>query len=162
MLRKRKGKTYTAEQAASKDFISDVVKSDEAYRSALEPVVNSSAYFDSEKKKVMAMIRQLGNPAIFLTLSPCEKDWKELHIVLKEAAKNSPLTEQEREDVAKMDNVEIADLIRSDPVTCARYIHHRFLSMMKAIKHPNGVFASNPITDYYYRVEYQQRGELCA
>jgi len=38
----------------------------------------------SEKKELMAMIRQLGPPTFFLTLSAAEKNWPELLKYLKE------------------------------------------------------------------------------
>ena len=56
-----------------------------------------------------------------------------------------------------MDWTERTRLLQSDPVTCARYFHNRvtvFLNdVLKSDHHPIG-----KIADYFYRVEFQQRG----
>ena len=158
MVRKKKDKNITAGEAAADNFASDHVKRDEAFRSCLVSVVNSPAYFDQEKYKVMAMIRQLGKPSIFLTLSPCEKDWKELHVVLREAQLNRKLNPADIDHLNSMSSRDKADLISGDPVICATYFMHRFHAMFKVITSKKGFFADHPVTNYYYRIEYQQRG----
>lgn len=48
-------------------------------------------------------------------------------------------------------------LIKSDPVTCARYFDHRFQSFLACVLKSK----MNPICeiqDFFYRVEFQQRG----
>lgn len=157
-FRKQKGKEYTASQVVDSDFVTERVRCDEAFKSCLASVVNSPAYFDQEKNKVMAMIRQLGKPSIFLTLSPCEKDWQELHVILKETQLMRKLTASELKDVTELTNKEKQDLITSDPVITATYFNHRFLAMFRVIRDEKGIFADHPVKDYYYRVEYQQRG----
>lgn len=44
-------------------------------------------------------------------------------------------------------------VVSFDPVTCARYVDYKFHQFMKSPCHPLG-----EITDFFYRVEFQQRG----
>lgn len=56
--------------------------------------------------------------------------------------------------------VEKARLIKSDPITCARYFDHRIRELLKLIKHKKGIFKNNKCIHFYWRVEVQQRGSL--
>ena len=49
-----------------------------------------------------------------------------------------------------------ADLIRRDPVTCARYFDHRSKELFKVLR--SEVSPLGKLTDYYLRIEFQQRG----
>ena len=158
MVRKTKGRPFTAEEAASDSFASEKVRTDEAYHSCLGHVVNSPAYFDREKHKVFAMIRQLGKPSLFVTLSPCELDWTELHVILAEARVGREIYASELAELKSYNRDQISELLRSDPVVCAVYFNHRFQAMFKLIKAKEGIFKEHPVKHYYYRIEYQQRG----
>ena len=160
-IRKRKGVTRTAKEVGDKKLVNDLISRDDGYKSCLASVVNFPAYFDNEKNKLLAMIRQLGQPTLYLTLSPCERDWSELHCILKEAKLNCSLTEEEKQNIFNLkinDRQKIRNLICNDPVTCARYFNHQFLAMFRFINSQVGIFSRHKITDSYYRVEYQQRG----
>ena len=158
MVRKRKNRAFTAGEMVDETVQRQLVTSDEAYKSCLTSVVNSPAYFEHEKNKVMAMIRQLGRPTMFLTLSPCERDWEELHIILKEAKEKRRLTDDEKRNITHLNDIQKSQLLRDDPVVCATYFHHRFKAMFEVIRHKNGIFIGHPVEDFYYRIEYQQRG----
>ena len=64
------------------------------------------------------MIRQLGKPTFFITLSMADTRWTDLHNGLLQVTNidtiEVPLTHQS-----------IIDLVRSDPVTCARYYENK-------------------------------------
>lgn len=64
------------------------------------------------------MVRQLGTPTIFLTLSASEKRWPELIQLLSKLLNDKNLSLKE---ALMLDENEKSDLIRRDPVTCARY-----------------------------------------
>ncbi|XP_076081637.1 uncharacterized protein LOC143052478 [Mytilus galloprovincialis] len=49
-------------------------------------------------------------------------------------------------------------LIKSDPVTCARYFDYRVQKFFKDILMDELVKPLGEVTDYFYRVEFQQRG----
>jgi len=54
---------------------------------------------------------------------------------------------------------EKSKLIRSDPVTCARYFDHRLRLLKSCYLTPqNGLFQSNNLSDFFWRIEFQHRG----
>ncbi|XP_050310997.1 uncharacterized protein LOC126746701 isoform X2 [Anthonomus grandis grandis] len=57
-----------------------------------------------------------------------------------------------------MPYLEKTRLIRTDPITCARYFDYRFKLLFKHMKSQNGPFKQNPIEHHYYRIEFQHRG----
>ena len=58
---KTKGKTYTAGELKTEDYIKKLIHLDEGFR-VLKNLRGSPAYFRRCKKDLFAMIRQLGNP----------------------------------------------------------------------------------------------------
>jgi hypothetical protein len=75
------------------------------------------------------MLRQLGAPTFFLTLSPAEIDWIPLMIILQKVVNKKPnFTESQ---VALMSKQERIDLVASDPVTVARYFETRMRHTMQ-------------------------------
>jgi hypothetical protein len=68
------------------------------------------------------MIRQLGQPNIFLALSAAESKWPELLVLLMKNVENKTITEDEAIELPYFKN---SELISKDPVTCARYFDHR-------------------------------------
>lgn len=103
------------------------------------------------------MIRQLGLPTFFITLSAAETRWGELLKSLKKIADNIDISIEEAENLPF---IEKAKLIRNDPVTCARYFDHIIRLMLNLIKNKNGIFPGNHCIDYYFKIEVQQRGSL--
>ena len=95
-----------------------MIENDEGFK-VLKKVRSSPAYWDQKKKELMAMIRQLGPPTFFLTLSAAEKKWPELLKYLKE---NQTKKHCSLKDALGMKDSEKSELIKNDPVACARYI----------------------------------------
>jgi len=68
------------------------------------------------------------------------------------------------EDISEEDAMELpysvkANLIRRDPITCARYFEWRFRLWKKYILLANeGAFKGYRVIDFYFRVEFQHRG----
>lgn len=100
------------------------------------------------------MIKQLGTPTWFCSISAAETKWVPLLQCLAKLIKQKELTEAE---AIEMNWQVKCELIRCDPVTCARYFDNRiqcFLnSVLKSESQPIG-----EIVDYFGRIEFQQRG----
>ena len=139
-----------ANKALDKQYIEQLIRSDEAYR-VLQHDRCSPAYWSCR----MAMIRQLGIPTFFLTLSSAETRWNELLVILKKVLENKVISEEE---ASELDYREKCNLIRNDPVTCARYFDRRYRELFKLLQVPNGPFGEYKLIDFYIRVEFQQRG----
>lgn len=101
----------------------------------------------------MAIIRQLGVPTLFLTVSAAETKWNELLIILKKVVDNDVISEDQAENLKYNEK---ARLIQSDPVTTARYFDHKFREMKKT----GGPFGEYEMAEYFIRIEFQHRGKL--
>ena len=100
------------------------------------------------------MIRQLSLPTWFMSLSAADTRWTDL---LRMLAKLNFGIEYSEKEIDEMAWQEKTKLVQRDPVTCSRYFEHRvqeFLNtILKSDCEPIG-----KVKDYFYRVEFQQRG----
>lgn len=145
----------TASQVQNKQFIDNAVRKDNAYR-FMSAIVGSPAYWEEQKKKVLAMVRQFGIFTLFITLTAAETKWYELIVILKKVVDKEDIS---LADAETLTFEEISRLIRSDPVTCARYFDHRFKELKKTwFKCNDGPFGKYKIIHMFYRIEFQHRG----
>ncbi|XP_035223419.1 uncharacterized protein LOC118196128 [Stegodyphus dumicola] len=103
----------------------------------------------------MAMIRQLGKPTLFLTVSAGEKIWPELLQCLSTLNMNKTIS---IEEALHLDDAEKSELVTRDPVTCARYSDYKENKLLLLLNRDNSVFDEYLIEDSYERVEFQVRG----
>ena len=89
---KTKGKKITARTLLVKEQCKNIVKLDEGYYMFCT-IRSSPAYFDTKKKDVMAMVRQLGMPTIFYSLSAADTKWTNLLICLSKLLDGTNYTE---------------------------------------------------------------------
>ena len=135
--------------------INSMIDKDNAKR-FLSDIRTSPEYWFKKKKEVFAMIRQFGVPTFFVTLSPTELEWPELLTVLMKTVYGKDITHENAENLTKDEKI---DLISKDPITCSRYFHNRMSSISAYILNKiNGPFSAHPITDWYWRIEFQNRG----
>jgi Helitron helicase-like domain at N-terminus len=144
----------TASQATQNELMNDMVTKDNAYRFT-SSITGSPAYWEKQKKNVLAIVRQYGIFTFFITLSAAETHWTELLMILKKVVDHKEISEQEAKD---MEFMEKARLIRTDPITCALYFDHRFKELVKTWNSDDGPFKSYRIVRHYYRIEFQHRG----
>ncbi|KAJ8050229.1 hypothetical protein HOLleu_03347 [Holothuria leucospilota] len=74
---KTKGQKLIASEILNKDIVSKLIQLDEGYHIFLS-LRNSPPSFKKRKKNLMAMIRQLGFPTYFVSLSAAETRWTDL------------------------------------------------------------------------------------
>ena len=149
---KTKGKKITAGEARNQSTLDKMVLLDEGYY-IFRQLRNSPAYLSSKKKDVFAMIRQLGLPTWFMSLSSADTRWS---FLLKALSQLDGIILSD-EEVAKLSWNEKTKLVQKDPITCSRIFDERvrkFIQIfLKSSHDPIG-----HVTDYFYRVEFQQRG----
>ena len=100
------------------------------------------------------MIRQLGPASLFCSFASAETKWNHLLRILGKL-----IDHKEYSDV-ELDNLtwdEMCRLIQSDPVTCARHFNYQFNMFLKDFL-MSQISPLGKIMDWFYRVEYQQRG----
>lgn len=154
MKKKVNAKAVTALQALNPGFISELLQHNEGLK-FLSNITNSPSYWAAQKKKVFAMIRQLGRPVFFLTVSAVETNWPELiqGLFYKKPNKKISLTA-----AMNLPSNEKYKLVKEDPVFTARYYDYRIKKLMQVINHSSGPLAPYQVTDFYRRREFQQRG----
>ena len=139
VLKKRENnrKELSVGDILDKQTIDYLIRNDEAYNT-LSQDRSSPAFWEKKMRELMSMIRQLGVPTFFLTLSAAESQWNELICVLEKISSGKDITE----DMAKVMNIDDKyRLIKNDPVTCAQYFDHKFREILKVLKHSSGPFA---------------------
>ncbi|XP_062598648.1 uncharacterized protein LOC134260084 [Saccostrea cucullata] len=149
---KSEGKKITAEQVLNPASAEKIVRLNEGYY-IFRTLRNSPAYLSSKKKDVFAMIRQLGLPTWFISLSSADTRWLDLLKTLA-TLDGKTLSQEELDD---LNWSEKSKLVKQDPVTCARFFDNRvqlFINtVLKSPHNPLGV-----VTDVFRRVEFQNRG----
>ncbi len=107
----------------------------------LKTIRGTAAYWKDELFNILARMRTLGPPDLFLTFSVDDIGWKELNNVLLY-------------DLCT-DYVSQAESVRKDPVIVALYSDRRFRAILQFIKDEKPL---GTVIDYYARVEIQNRG----
>ena len=111
-------------------------------------------YFEAKKKELVAMIGQIGPPHIFFTKSVHETSMFALMKSLQEKDKKKVITDEE---INSMTKEEKKKLIKKYPIDVVNYLDALFRHHINSMK-KNNSFGKYHIEDYFYRVEFQQRG----
>ena len=150
---KKRGQKITAAEARDSSYLDKLVNLDEGYY-IFRQLRNSPAYLETRKKDIFAMIRQLSLPTWFMSLSAADTRWTDLLRMLAKLNDGIDYSDKELENLSWQEKTK---LVQKDPVTCSRYFDHRvqeFLNtVLKSSCEPIG-----KLLDYFYRVEFQQRG----
>ena len=148
-----KGKKYTAQDFKTEEGVKNIIQLDEGYR-VFRNLRGSPPYFEKCKKDLFAMIRQLGNPTWFCSYSAAETRWPHLLKILARIVENRNYTDDEIRDMTWQKK---SELIRKDPVTCARNFEQMFRTLLNKFLRSE-LMPISEIHDFFYRVEFQQRG----
>jgi hypothetical protein len=144
--------SITASQAKDPRCLNEYVRNDKAFR-FMKNVRGSPPYYQRTFYELLAMIRQLGAPTWFFTLSAADLKWPDMIQVIAKQF-NKYYTDEE---IAELSFDERCNWIRRNPVAAARHFQYRlnclFTDFLKSEAHPLG-----EITDYAVRIEFQQRG----
>ena len=118
----------------------------------LKNVRGSPAYWHKVLYDLLAMVRQLGTPTWFLTLSAADMQWPE---IIQSIGRQYGQTFTD-EAVAAMSWNEKCNWLRANPVTAARQFQYR----LEVFFHDFLCSAAQPIgeVDFFIRVEFQARG----
>ncbi len=138
----------TAGAIQSESVLLQMMQRDDAYR-FLKNVRGSPAYFQRVMYDVLGMIRQLGLPTWFLTLSAADMQWPD---VIQTIARQYGTTFTD-EEVAAMSFDEKSKWLSQNPVTAARHFQYRlntfFQVFLKSKAMPLG-----ELVDYAIRIEF--------
>ena len=142
----------TASQAKDHTVLSQFVRKDKAYR-FMKNIRGSPPYYQHTFYDLLAMIRQLGTPTWFFTLSAADMKWPDM---IQTIAKQYGVHYTD-EQVNALSFDEKSNWLRRNPVTAARHFQYRlntfFQEFLKSAAKPLG-----EIVDYGIRIEFQARG----
>lgn len=144
---------FTAGNFLTPGFVDQLTMQNDGYR-VLRTLRGSPPYWEQAKRDLFSMIRQIGIPTWFCSFSAAETKWEPLLKSLTKLLYNKDITLEAAKDLSWQEKCK---LIKSDPVTCARYFDHRVQIFIKdVLKHSSQPIGE--IADFFYRVEFQQRG----
>ena len=113
----------------------------------LKGIRGTVAYWKNALSNLLAMLKTLGPPTLFVTLSADDCHWPELAMALTNCAFKDAYKHTES----------LRDLIRKDPYMTALHFERRYNALFKHIlksdKKPLG-----EIVDFFVRLEFQNRG----
>ena len=153
MRKCQNNKNMTAGEIVNEEKFKELIMVNEGYH-VLKQLRGSPAYWEKAKKDIFAMIRHLGVPTWFCSLSAAETRWLPL---LKCLAKLRYQKDFSDGDIEQMSWIRKCELIKSDPVTCARYFDNKVKAFIGSILQGK-IAPLGKIKEYFYRVEFQQRG----
>jgi hypothetical protein len=123
--------------------------------SFLKSIPNSMQYWAERKRNLFVMLRHLGKPTAFLTITANETKWpnfvKILHLLN---------TQFKNVDTENLNRSMCSTLVNEDPVTCCIYFKKLvdvLISLLKS-KQKNNPFGQYRVIDYFIRIEFQHRG----
>lgn len=151
---KTKGKRYTAGELKSENCFNKLVHLEEGLR-VLKNLRGSPAYFQRCKKDLFAMIHQIGNPTWFCSFSAAKTRWTHLLKALGRIVEKKEYTD---DNIKNMTWQQKSNLIRKDPITCARNFDHVVRLFIRDVL-KSDLTPIGEIADYFHRVEFQQRGK---
>lgn len=133
------------------------------YEKLLAASRSSPQFWESKRRNLMAMIRQLGIPTFFVTYSPAEIQWPEMirALLYSEDRRNGRPPRQWSKseiDVLLTKKAFLTDLLASNPYVALRMTMRRSHLLQKYLIFPATQGAFGRVKDYYFRVEFQMRG----
>ena len=150
---KTKGRKITAGELKKDRTLDKLCHAGDGYR-FLRALRGSPPYFEKAKKDLFAMIRQLGPATLFCSFSAAETKWSHLLRILGKLIDKKDYSDDELNNLTWEQKTR---LIQSDPVMCARHFDYQVQQLMVKFL-LSEVAPLGKVEDWFYRVEFQQRG----
>ena len=124
--RQKPSRQFTAAQARDQTVLNQYVRKDKAY-SFMKNIRGSPPYYQRTFYDLLAMIRQLGTPTWFFTLSAADLKWPDM---IQTIARQYGVHYTD-DEVAALSFDEKSNWLKRNPVTAARHFHYRLNSFSK-------------------------------
>ena len=125
-MRQKPCRQFTAAQAKDQTILSQYVRKDKAY-SFMKNIRGSPPYYQRTFYDLLAMIRQLGTPTWFFTLSAADLKWPDM---IQTIARQYGVYYTD-DDVAALSFDDKSNWIKRNPVTAARHFEYRLNSLFQ-------------------------------
>ena len=114
------------------------------YNSSLR---STKSYWFARSKELQDMVKQLGAPTLFFTLSAADIQWPELYRLLDSDGNTISSTNEQ------IENRRRTKLLIDNPLIVAWFFKHRADSFIKDV-----LFKKFKVIDHWFRIEFQHRG----
>lgn len=152
-LRKMRGNDVTAGRLrGGSNDLQRLIFSDQAFL-FLQKIPGSPSYWKKFQNEVLAMVKQLGMPTWFMTLSCADLRWKELLTIICKCHHINLSPDQ----LADLSYEEKCKLLNLNPVITARHYQYRVETFFKEIL-LSKLQPLGKIVYYAIRIEFQNRG----
>ena len=146
-----RGQKVTAGMLQNTSTVKNLLYHGQAYK-FLQTVRGTPAYWAHMMLENLAMLKQLGVPTFFFTVSANDYHWPEIIQTIAKQYGESFTSDE----VLSMSWETKSMWLRSNPVTAVRAFLHRFKHLEKFIRGPARPFGE--VTDFVFKVEFQARG----
>ena len=119
----------------------------------MKNIRGSPPYYQRTFYDLLAMIRQLGTPTWFFTLSVADLKWPDM---IQTIARQYGVHYTD-DEVAALSFDDKSNWLKHNPVTAARHFHYRLNTLFQDFLRSTGK-PLGEITDYAIRIEFQARG----
>ena len=152
-MKKIHGQPLTASSIRSdREHLENLISKDQAYL-FMRQIPASPPYWQNFMYEVVAMVKQLGIPTWFMTLSCADLRWPELFQIIARIEG----TNTSDEEVEALSYSERCSMLNLNPVVVAKHFQYRVETFFKEVLMSN----ANPIGKILYyalRIEFQMRG----
>ena len=152
-LKKVHGQSVTASQLRNNlERLTNLICQDQAYL-FLRQIPGTAPYWQTFMYEVIAMVKQLGIPTWFMTLSCADLRWPELFQILSRID-GKYLTDEEIDELTYEEKCKMINL---NPVVVAKHFQYRVETFFTEVLLINAKLIGN-IVYYALRVEFQMSG----
>ena len=151
-MRQKPSRLFTAAQAKNQEILSQFMRNDKAY-SFMKSIRGSPPYYQRTFYDLLAMIRQLGTPTWFFTLSAADLKWPDM---IQTIARQYGVIYTD-DEVAGLSFDDKSNWLKRNPVTAARHFQYRLNALFQGFLKSNAK-PLDEIADYAIRIEFQARG----
>ena len=148
-MRQKPCRQFTAAQTKDQTILGQYVRKDKAY-SFMKNIRGSPPYYQRTFYDLLAMIRQLGTPTWFFTLSAADLKWPDM---IQTIAKQYGVYYTD-DDVASLSFDDKSNWLKRNPVTAARHFQYRLNSLFQGFLKSTAKVLGE-IADYAIRIEFQ-------
>ena len=113
-------------------YVEKMIETTQAF---FKTILDSMQYWSSRRKDVFAMMRQLGKPTAFMTLSADKINWTNLLAILHTRSPIIPFKESDEQKLFVQLNIhQRVQLVAEDPLICCIYFHRSLMKLMTMCK----------------------------
>lgn len=133
-----------------------VVQVSESVWAFMRGIRGTAAYWADAASNLHAMVRQLGPPTFFITLSAADMQWDDLALALATLDTDLSTPESRAAYLAALTPARRRTMLRDNPIDVARHFANRWALTLRWLQGADSPLGG--VEDVWWRVEFQRRG----